>query len=70
MAPVFEQVAGSFPLKARFGKVDTEAQPEVAARFGIRSIPTIIAFKNNREIDRLSGALSADQLQQWVSQTI
>ena len=70
MAPVFEQVAQAFPLKARFGKIDTEAEQDVAARFGIRSIPTLIAFKNNREIDRISGALSADQLQKWVSQYI
>ena len=70
MAPVFEQVASSFALKARFGKVDTEAQQAVASRFGIRSIPTLIAFKNNKEIDRVSGALSADQLQQWVRQHI
>ncbi len=70
MAPVFEQVAQAFPLKARFGKVDTELQQSVAARFGIRSIPTLIAFKNNKEIDRVSGALSADQLQQWVRQYI
>lgn len=70
MAPVFEEVAKRFPLKARFGKVDTEAQQSVAARFDIRSIPTLIAFKNNREIDRISGALPADQLQQWVRQFI
>ena len=70
MAPIFTQVAASFPLKARFGKIDTEAQPSVAARFGIRSIPTLIAFKGNREVDRVSGALSAEQLQQWVGRFI
>jgi thioredoxin 2 len=42
----------------------------VAARFGIRSIPTIIIFKNNMEIDRISGAQSAAQLTQWVSRFI
>jgi thioredoxin 2 len=70
MAPVFEQVAASFPLKARFAKIDTEAEQLVAARFGIRSIPTLIAFRGNREVDRVSGALSAEQLQQWVRQFI
>jgi thioredoxin 2 len=70
MAPAFEQAAASFALKARFGKVDTEAQQQLAARFAIRSIPTIIAFKNNKEIDRISGALSVQQLQEWVRRFI
>jgi thioredoxin 2 len=70
MGPAFEEAASSFALKARFGKVDTEAQQNIAARFGIRSIPTIIAFKDNKEIDRVSGALSVIQLQDWVKRLI
>jgi thioredoxin 2 len=70
MAPAFEQAAASFPLKARFAKVNTEEQQELAGRFGIRSIPTLIAFKNGREADRVSGALSADQLKQWAERFI
>lgn len=66
MAPAFEEAAASFPLKARFVKVNTEEQQAVAARFGIRSIPTLIAFRNNQEVDRVSGALSAQQLGEWV----
>lgn len=67
MAPAFEQAAAGFALKARFAKVNTEEQQSLAARFGIRSIPTLIVFKGGREIDRVSGAMSADQLKQWVS---
>lgn len=70
MAPAFEQTAAAFPLKVRFAKLDTEAEQAVAARFGIRSIPTTIIFKNNKELDRVSGALSAEQLKQWVGQFI
>jgi len=70
MGPAFEEAATSFALKARFGKVDTEAQQNIAARFGIRSIPTLIAFKENKEIDRVSGALSVTQLQDWVKRFI
>ena len=70
MAPAYEQTAAAFPLKARFAKLDTEAEQSVAARFGIRSIPTTILFKGNKEIDRVSGALSAEQLKQWVGQHI
>jgi thioredoxin 2 len=63
MGPSFEEAAESFVLKARFAKVNTEEQQSVAARFGIRSIPTVIVFKNNQEVDRMSGALTsgADQ---------
>ncbi|MEA3522067.1 MAG: thioredoxin TrxC [Campylobacterota bacterium] len=70
MGPAFEEAATSFALKARFAKVDTEAEQNIAARFSIRSIPTIIAFKNNKEIDRVSGALSVTQLQDWVKRLI
>ena len=67
MAPAFEQAAAAFALKARFVKVNTEERQQLAARFSIRSIPTLIAFKGGREADRVSGALSADQLRQWVN---
>ena len=70
MAPAFEQAAASFPLQARFAKVNTEEQQQLAGRFGIRSIPTLIAFKSGREVDRVSGALGADQLKQWVRQFV
>ncbi|MBN2896661.1 MAG: thioredoxin TrxC [Campylobacterales bacterium] len=67
MAPAFEEAAKSFALKARFAKVNTEEQQALASRFHIRSIPTLIAFKENREIDRVSGALSVAQLRDWVA---
>jgi len=70
MAPIFEKTAAKFPLKARFLKVDTEAQQTLAARFNIRSIPTLIAFKGGKEIDRVSGALQEGQLEQWVNQLL
>ena len=67
MGPAFEEAARAFALKARFCKVNTEEEQTLSARFAIRSIPTVIAFKGNREIDRVSGALSAEQLRQWVA---
>lgn len=70
MAPAFEAAAAAFPLKARFVKVNTEEEQQLAGRFGIRSIPTLIAFKNGQEVDRVSGALSADQLKQWAGRFI
>ena len=70
MAPAFESAATAFPLKARFAKVNTEEQQALAGRFNIRSIPTLIAFKGGREVDRISGALNTDQLKQWVGRFI
>lgn len=66
MAPAFEQAAARLSPRVRFGKLDTEAAPEIAARYGIRSIPTLIAFKDGREIARQSGAMGAPQLLQWI----
>jgi thioredoxin 2 len=65
-APVFVQAAAKFEPRLRLAKLDTEAQPQIAARFNIRSIPTLILFKQGREIARQSGALNAAQLQQFV----
>ena len=66
MAPAFAQAAANMPLKAQFLKVNTEENPKLGAQYGIRSIPTMVLFKNGQELDRVSGALSADQIVQWV----
>ncbi|MGE5097483.1 MAG: thioredoxin TrxC [Betaproteobacteria bacterium] len=66
MAPAFEETAARVAPGVRLAKLDTEAQPGIAGRFGIRSIPTLIAFRNGREIARQSGALGVPQLLQWI----
>ena len=68
MAPAFEEAALSMPLQAQFIKVNTEEQQALGAQYGIQSIPTLIMFQNGKEVDRLSGALSASRLQSWVRQ--
>ncbi len=70
MAPSFEEAALSMPLQAQFLKVNTEEQQALGAQYGIQSIPTLIMFKNGKEVDRISGALSVDRLQNWVKQYI
>lgn len=67
-APVFEQAAKRFEPKVRFAKLDTEANQTLAGRWGIRSIPTLILFKGGKEAARVSGALPAPQLAQWLNQ--
>jgi len=70
MAPAFEEAARLLPLKAQFLKVNTEENPQLGGQYGIRSIPTMVLFKGGQEVDRVSGALSADQIRQWVSKYI
>ncbi|GIX11344.1 thioredoxin TrxC [Elioraea sp.] len=60
-APVFAEAAARLPT-IRFAKLDTEAHPEVAARFGVRAIPTLIAFRAGREVARRSGTMPASEL--------
>ena len=70
MAPAFEQTALALPLQAQFIKVNTEEQQALGGQYGIQSIPTMIVFKNAKEIDRVSGALPPEQLLSWAKQYI
>ena len=70
MGPNFEKSATKFPLKTLFVKVNTENEQNLGARFGIRSIPTLIIFKDGKEVHRVSGALDESNLSQLVSQFI
>ena len=70
MAPHFEAAAAHLEPRVRLGKVDTEAEPGVAAPFGIRSIPTLVLLHQGRELARVSGALTTPQIVQWVHQSL
>ena len=66
MAPNFEKAAAGMSTSARFAKVDTEQDRDLAARLGIRSIPTLILFRGGREIDRVSGVMDSAMLANWI----
>ena len=66
MAPQFEQAAGQLEPRARLAKLDTEAAQGTAARFNIRSIPTLVLFKDGREVARQPGAMGAADIVRWV----
>jgi len=66
MAPEFRKAAQAMEPAVRFAKLDTEAAPQPAAAQGIRSIPTMILFRDGKEIARQSGAMSAGQIVQWL----
>ena len=66
MAPSFARAAGELEPAVRLAKVDTESEQQLAARFNIRSIPTLAIFRNGREIARQSGAVDAATLKRWI----
>ncbi|MBL8432279.1 MAG: thioredoxin TrxC [Dechloromonas sp.] len=66
MAPAFARAAGELEPEVRLAKVDTESQQQLAARFNIRSIPTLAMFRSGREIARQSGAVDAATLRRWI----
>ena len=69
MAPHFAKVAAD-NLHVRFAKIDTEANPRLSAAFHVRSIPTLVLMNKSQEIARISGALRAPELQQWLDQQL
>lgn len=69
-APIFEDIAAERSGDARFVKIDTEAQQELAAQYRIRSIPTIMVFKNGQLLNNLNGALPKSQFDQWLNETL
>jgi len=70
VAPEVKKAAAHLAGKALVLKVDTDANPELSSRFGIRSIPTIGVFANGREINRASGARPAAAIEQMVTQLV
>jgi thioredoxin 2 len=68
MAPAFEEAARRLEPRARLVKVNTEEAQGLAARFGIRSIPTLAIFRQGREVTRTAGAMDLGRLLGWVEQ--
>ena len=70
MAPAYALVAAELEPDGRFLKVDTEAAPDLAATYNIRSIPTLMIFKRGIEKARMIGAMDAGSLRSWVLQHV
>jgi thioredoxin 2 len=70
MAPFFEAAARQLELKVRFAKLNTEDHPTPAAKFNIRSIPTMIVFRHGKEIARQSGAMDVAGLTRWLGSVV
>jgi thioredoxin 2 len=67
MAPEFERAASRLEPRLRLVKVDIDREQAVAARFAVRSVPTLLLVRRGRELARVSGAMSAADLERWAS---
>jgi thioredoxin 2 len=70
MAPVLDRTAQERAATLQVGKINTDEQQELAGRFNIRSIPTLILFRDGRELARQSGAVDAGTLTRWLDSTL
>lgn len=70
MAPAYAQAAQRLEPRVRLLKVDTEASQDLAARYGIRSIPTLMLFAGGREVARQAGAMDASSIVAWSQQAV
>ena len=59
LAPLVDQLAAEYDGKVLVGKVDVDNEPDLARRFGVMSIPTVVVLKNGQEVDRLVGVRPA-----------
>lgn len=62
VGPVVEEIASDYEGKAVVAKVDVDSNPEISAMFGIRSIPTLLFFKDGQVVDKIIGATTKDKL--------
>jgi thioredoxin 1 len=66
IGPIVEELAGDFEGKAVIAKMDVDMNPQVPAKFGIRSIPTLLVFKNGQVVDKQIGAVPKSVLNQKI----
>ncbi len=68
VAPVLDQLAGEYAGRAKVAKVDVDANQRTAMRFNVRSIPSILFFKNGRHVDTVVGAVAKATLETKIKQ--
>ena len=67
LAPILDKVASDMP-QVKFGKVDVDQAMDLARRFGIRSIPDVLIFKNGAQVDHMLGLRDEDEIVETISQ--
>jgi thioredoxin 1 len=66
IAPIVEEMAGEYDGKAKITKLDVDTNPQVSMKFGIRSIPTLLIFKNGQVVDQIIGAVPKTHLKKQL----
>jgi thioredoxin 2 len=66
MAPIFDQASAIIEPRARLAKLNTEFSQDIASQYGIRSIPTLVVFKNGKEVTRQAGAMDKGSLIRFI----
>jgi thioredoxin len=67
VGPIIEELATSYTGKVKIGKLNTDDNPNIASRYGIMSIPTILLFKNGEIVDRVVGAVPKKDFERMLS---
>ena len=70
LAPVLEELAQKYNGKMKFGKLNVENAPQIAQKFGIRSIPTLLIFKKGKIISQIVGAQSRKNIEEKILEVI
>ncbi len=70
MAPVVDRLAGQFADSVKFVRVNIDASPQSAAKYGIRNVPTFAVFKNGELVGSATGAMPAQQLSSTIENAI
>lgn len=70
MTPNFEAAAAQLEPRVRLGKLDTEAEPAIAGRYGVRSIPSMVMIRKGQEIARTAGAMPTSAIVNWVEEAL
>ena len=70
LAPVLEEVAPGYQGKLKIVKLNVDENPDAGARYGVMSIPTMIIFKGGKEIDRVVGAVSKNEVQNRINRIL
>ncbi|RKY03435.1 MAG: thioredoxin, partial [Spirochaetes bacterium] len=66
VSPILEEIAKNYSGRIKVIKINTDENPNIATRFGIQGIPTIILFRNGHEVDRLIGAVPRDHIEKFL----
>ncbi|MEO0543002.1 MAG: thioredoxin [Pseudomonadota bacterium] len=70
IAPALDELATEFDGKVKIAKINIDENPDIAAQYGVRSIPTLYMFKGGEVVDQMVGAAPKGKLSDWMQNTV